>query len=521
MLQVAIYCRLSDEDKGKQSIYDDSESIQNQKSMLLSYATEKGWGVYKIYCDEDYSGADRKRPEFNQLLEDAGNRKFQIVLCKTQSRFSRDMEIVEKYIHNLFLEWNIRFISLIDNADTEVKGNKKARQINGLINEWFLEDLSDNIRATLRHKKEKGEFTGAFAPYGYKKSPKNKSVLIIDYPAAEVVKEVFDRFANGESYAKIAALLNARGVPNPLHYKWENGFKLHSPSQSAMCHLWSRDTIRKMVRNEVYTGKLIQGMAQNISYKNGKKKLIHKDSWIRVENTHEAIITQEIWGKVEDKLKSRTRSQKNDGEIHVFSQKVFCGECGNSFHKNITNGYAYLRCKTINMDKNFCHNNRRIRFDVLTEIVLAELNKLISQYKNDEYLKINIRLQNNTENSLNALFNEKQNLLLKIERKENYFKELYEDKLNGIISSDEFLTFKNSFGNDISGFKNRISYLDEKIKANEQRQNNEDFISSLIKKYDKIDVLTRPIIDEFIDKINIGPIDSLTDKRKIEIIWNI
>lgn len=153
-MKVAIYCRLSEEDKNKLQITDDSESIRNQKTILLNYMMEKGWELYDIYSDDDYTGADRNRPEFNRLLRDAENRKFDIVLCKTQSRFTRELELVEKYLHGLFPLWGIRFVSIVDNADTDNKGNKKARQINGLINEWYLEDLSENIKKVFDTKRQ-------------------------------------------------------------------------------------------------------------------------------------------------------------------------------------------------------------------------------------------------------------------------------------------------------------------------------------------------------------------------------
>lgn len=192
-----IYVRLSDEDRDKRCAIDESESIQNQKSMLINYCIEQGWKIHNIYCDEDYSGADRNRPAFNQMLKDCEEGKVDIVLCKTQSRFSRDMEMIEKYIHGKFLEWNVRFVSIIDHADTNVAGNKKARQINGLINEWYLEDLSDNIRRTLHHKKIKGEYCCPYAPYGYKLNPEDKHKFIIDPPAAEVVKSIFEMYKQG------------------------------------------------------------------------------------------------------------------------------------------------------------------------------------------------------------------------------------------------------------------------------------------------------------------------------------
>ena len=173
-MKTAIYCRLSEEDRNKIRKSDDSISIQNQKSMLIQYAIDQGWEIYDIYSDDDYTGSDRNRPQFNRLLADAQARKFDIVLCKTQSRFTRELELVEKYIHGLFPVWGIRFVSIVDNADTENKGNKKSRQINGLVNEWYLEDMSDNIRSVLTSRRENGFHIGAFAPYGYKKDPNVK-----------------------------------------------------------------------------------------------------------------------------------------------------------------------------------------------------------------------------------------------------------------------------------------------------------------------------------------------------------
>jgi DNA invertase Pin-like site-specific DNA recombinase len=132
--RVDIYTRLSDEDRNKLYKTDDSESIQNQKTMLVNYCVMKGWDIHRIYCDDDYGGCDRNRPEFNRMIDDCRNRLVDIVLCKSQSRFSRDMEIVERYIHEKFTEWGVRFVGIVDNADTNVVGNKKARQINGLVN---------------------------------------------------------------------------------------------------------------------------------------------------------------------------------------------------------------------------------------------------------------------------------------------------------------------------------------------------------------------------------------------------
>ena len=292
--RVAIYCRLSEEDRNKQSETDDSNSIQNQKSMLLQYSLEHGWEVYNIYSDDDYTGSDRRRPEFNRLLEDAKNRKFDIVLCKTQSRFTRELELVEKYIHGLFPIWGIRFISIVDNADTANKGNKKSRQINGLVNEWYLEDMSENIKSVLTDRRKNGHHIGAFALYGYKKDPDVKGHLIIDEEAAEVVREVFTLFSQGYGKTAIARMLNDRGIPNPTEYKRLHGLRYKQP-KTKNSTLWKYFAISDMLVNEIYIGNMVQGKYGSVSYKTKQNKPRPKDEWYRVEGTHEPIIDRELY----------------------------------------------------------------------------------------------------------------------------------------------------------------------------------------------------------------------------------
>lgn len=224
-----LYLRLSDEDQNKLNPDELSESIKNQELMLKDFAAKKGWKITGIYSDEDYSGIDANRPEFNKMLKECEKGKADIVLCKTQSRFTRDMELVEKYLHNKFKEWNVRFVSIIDNADTFNEENKKARQINGLVNEWFLDDTSTNIRKTFKIKREKGQFTGSFAPYGYQKDPENKNHLVIDPIAALTIKKIYDEYLKGYGLNKIANNLNKDNILSPLEYKIMNGSKLQIP----------------------------------------------------------------------------------------------------------------------------------------------------------------------------------------------------------------------------------------------------------------------------------------------------
>ena len=333
-MKAALYCRLSEEDRDKRA-GEDSASIQNQKAMLTDYAASQGWDIYGIYSDDDYAGADRNRPEFKRLIEDARRRKFDIVLCKTQSRFTRELEIVEKYIHGLFPLWGIRFVSIVDGADTDIGGNKKSRQINGLINEWYLEDMSENIKSVLTAKRKRGEHIGAFALYGYMKNPDEKGGLIIDEEAAQVVREVFRLFCEGVGKAAIAETLNSRGIPNPTEYKRLHGLNYRQCKNSGR---WTYSAVSNMLKNEMYIGNMVQGRCASASYKTKANRAQPKESWYIVQNTHEPIIGLDMWDRVQAMLKQNSRPYAG-GEIGPFAGKAYCMYCSAKSH-----GRHYLKC---------------------------------------------------------------------------------------------------------------------------------------------------------------------------------
>ena len=530
MKNIAIYCRLSDEDANKKSIADESESIQNQKSMLISYAMDRGWSVYNIYCDEDYSGADRNRPEFNKMLADCENGKIDIVLCKTQSRFSRDMEIIEKYIHGKFIEWGIRFIGIVDNADTEIQGNKKARQINGLINEWYLEDLSENIKRTVRHKKEKGEYTGSHAPFGYIKDPDDKHKFIIDAVAAEVVKTIFNLYKNGIGYIKIAQYLNDRNILTPHNYKLQNGVNVGTRKNLLLTDKWHPDTIRYMLKDEVYIGNLAQGKRRNISYKSNKTQLVPKDKWIVVKNTHEPIIDMETWNTLQERFHSVNRPQKHNGKIQIFSQKVFCGECGRVFRKKRTankNGqnFDYLVCKGRSNGDYSCSNIKAIPYNELENIVIDKINSLLDKYYNQKIFSDEIELNDSSKNQtslkIDALNKENKEAAALIAQKQKYFKTLYEDKIKGLISEEQFIELNSTFTGDITKLEKRIDVLNKEISQytfKQTKQDNKDFI---FQKYKHIEKLDKNILDEFIENIKIGCVETGSKSRKVLIKWTV
>ena len=519
-----IYVRLSDEDRDKRCKQDESESIQNQKSMLINYCIEQGWQIHNILCDEDYSGADRDRPAFNQMLRDCEEGKVDIVLCKTQSRFSRDMEIVEKYIHGKFLEWNVRFVSIVDHADTSVEGNKKARQINGLINEWYLEDLSDNIRRTLKHKKLKGEYCCPYAPYGYKLNPDDKHKIIIDPPAAEVVRSIFEMYKQGMGYMRIAKTLNEKQIPPPAVYKEMQGLNYRNPNaENAASRQWRDSSIYYILRQEVYTGAVVQGKSKNLSYKNKKRVKLPKSEWIIVPDMHEPIIDEDLWNTVQNLLKSRQGNDKqfktDSNEINPLRGIAHCRECGSGMwrmsYQSGENRYKYYRCRTVKNSEGICDNINSIRQIDLEDLILKELQKLSDTY----FDETQISLHQKQSNRISAIEEEKKQLEKKIAKIQNNSVQLYKDKLSGLINDSQFKILNDNFNSEVNQHNKRLELIEKEIERLSGEKQTSLSREAILSKYKNTEKLTFELVHELIEGVYVGKINPETKEREIEIHW--
>ncbi|WP_440977770.1 recombinase family protein [Sedimentibacter sp. LTW-03] len=517
VLRVAIYCRLSEEDRDKKKDTDDSDSIQNQKSILIKYALDQGWEVYKIYSDDDYTGADRNRPDWNELLKDAESRKFDIVLCKTQARFTRELELVEKYIHGLFPIWGIRFVSVVDNADTANKGNKKSRQINGLVNEWYLEDLSENIKSVLEDRRKEGYHIGSFALYGYKKDPDQEGHLIIDEEAAEVVREVFALFSQGYGKTKIARMLNERGIPNPTEYKRQKGLR-YKQAISRNSTLWKYYSISDMLVNEMYIGNMVQGKYGSVSYKTKKNKPRPKELWYRVEGTHEAIIDSDLWDRVQELIKQKTKPFKI-GKIGIFAKKAKCMHCGYTLRSVKNHGYYYLQCQNKYVSEDSCIGSF-IPVKKLEKLVLDELHKLINEYLDKDEVERKIELNNNFNNQKVKL--EKSITLFekKIEEYSSGIQNLYLDKVKGIITEKQFVEFSRNFTDEKEKYEGFVTEHIKQISDINEKMHTGDNRLQIVEQYMNIEKLDRETVEKLIDYILIGKRDEQTKEVPIEIHWN-
>ncbi len=524
LLRVGIYLRLSDEDKNKQNMLDDSESIKNQRNLLMGEIQKRSeFLLVDEYCDEDLSGAGTYRPEFERLIKDCENGKIDVILCKSQSRFSRDMEIIEKYLHNKFIEWGVRFISFSDNADTDNKGNKKSRQINGLVNEWYLEDVSNNIRSAFKTKMEHGEFISPFASFGYEISNVDNNKLVVDPIAAEIVKEIFNLYLIGMGFTAIAKHLNNKKIPCPSLYKYRKGIKLNIISNRPREDIkWTTNAIKTILNNEVYLGHLIQGKRTTISYKNHKIKHKDKKEWIKIKNTHEAIIDEDTFNRVQVAMKERTKPTKKTGLVHIFSGKIFCLECNHYMRKKNSSKHEYLQCSNNRDGYNDCINKHAIRYDELENVILNEINKKISKYYNEEKLKDMDKQHKNNRftdkiKALNKQREETYNRILKISE---YLKNIYEDKVNGIITVEQFKDLMESYNKSKKKYKDQLKSIESEISYYMLKDDMKKYNKKNFSKYKKFNNLNKVIVDEFIDKIYIGKINKEISSRNIKIKWN-
>ena len=447
------------------------------------------------------------------MIQAARQKKFQIILCKSQSRFTRDMELVEKYIHGLFPIWGIRFIAVADNADTEVKGNKKARQINGLVNEWYLEDLSENVRMVFDWKRREGKYIGGFPIYGYQKDPADKNHIIPDPEAAEVVRQIYRWSLEGHGRQSIARLLNQQGISNPTRYKAERGWSCNHPMKNDF-GLWNKVTVGRILTNEMYTGVMVQGRRKKVSYKSKVIIETPKDQWYRVEGTHEAIIDRATFEAVQQGLRLRAKTD-GSGEAHLLSGLVKCADCGATMSKCSNGKRSYLRCKLYaDSGKLKLCTRHSVRLDQLIELVSDRI-----RYYVQTYYELNAEdIQPQKDIRREALEQERKSVAAQLEKHSQALKTLYLDKVAGIIDGGQFVELNQSFLDEKSRLEQRLAKIKEELAQRKDDQKQTDLLER-VRELLKLETVPRELVAGLIDRIEIGERDSDTGRQEVKLSW--
>ena len=391
-------------------------------------------------------------------------------------------------------------------------------------NEMYVKDISSKIRRTLAYKREQGQFIGSFAPYGYKIDSEDKHHLIIDGETAPVVRLIFNMYVSGKGYRRIVQQLNDEGIVSPSEYKRQKGSRYVNcnADSSNSRGLWTQSTISRILSNEMYTGTLVQGKSHHISYKNKKRKKVEQADWVRIPNAHEPIIDMETWSRTQERLQSHARVGKRSQELSPLSGKVRCAVCGRPMKRNVyynkakTIKYYGLQCATYKTGAMNCPNKSSISGLVLEKHILDELNTIVERYcQADEIQLADIHGQ-----QVKQLEAELAKLKERHSFAEKRLVAMYKDKLDGVISDEEYLLFRKSLSEEEQDILKRIDEVNEQIRDCRGRMKNAESRKTLIEKYTHFDTLDRAVADEFIDYIEIGTTDENGD-REIHIYWKL
>lgn len=367
--KVAGYVRLSKEDK----IKDESNSITNQKEIITSYIKKnEDLELIDFYIDDGYSGTTFDRPDYKRMFNDLVSGKVNTVIVKDLSRFGRNHVESDNYIENILPGYNVRFISIIDDIDSLNKNNSTDSvliPLKNLMNDQYAKDISVKVRSTLKMKQLNGEFIGVTAPYGYLKNPKDKHKFIIDKEASYIVKKIFNMALLGKSRKEIAEHLNNKNVLTPSLYKLSK--ENTNNEELIRSKKWNAEIVNRILRNETYTGTLIQNIKTKPNYRTDKLIDVNKDEWIITKNHHEPIINKDKFDEVQQILNRKIKVNKND-DIDLFSGYLKCSHCGSNLTIKKIKNQIYYYCGSYIKDKSclkYSINKKNLEQKVKDEIM--------------------------------------------------------------------------------------------------------------------------------------------------------
>lgn len=349
----ALYCRLSRDD----DYHGDSSSIKNQKEMLAEYAIVNRFENHAFYVDDGYSGTSFERPDFVRLINDIEKGKVSTVITKDLSRLGRDYLKTGLYIESYFPNHNVRFIAINDQVDSNKESNDFT-PFKNIINEWYAKDISKKIKSAYHTKALKGEFTGPYAPYGYKKDPDNKYRLILDDETAVIVKRIFEYALDGVTPFRIASTLKKEGILKPRAKMMKDLGKYVSEKFVKYPYDWSYQTIFTILKNREYLGHIICNKNASKSYKDRSLIKLPKDEWIEVKNMHEPIINEKVFDEVQKIISVKKKKLKDEDSPQIFIGLLRCPDCGKTLSFKRTKdrkSYGHFACTTFRtFGKSYC-----------------------------------------------------------------------------------------------------------------------------------------------------------------------
>lgn len=510
--KVAIYLRLSKEDDDlscSSGAKSESNSISNQRKLIYDFMkSHPELELYDEYKDDGKSGSNFDRAEFQRMMKDLEAGKVNCVIVKDQSRFGRDYIDVGKYKEKIFPKLGVRFITINEGYDSlsATSSDDLAFTINSFVYDFYIRDISTKIRTNLTAKKQNGEYAGAFVAYGYVKDSDDKSKLVVDPFAANIVRDIFRWKIEGLSPQNIAVRLNELGIPSPAEYKRLSGSNYKTSFQTSSKAVWSHVSVRRILKNEIYLGVMIQGKRTTPNYKTKTVVTKAESEWLRVEGTHEAIISVRDFELVQELLKDDTHCRAGDVTVPVYAGRIYCGDCGaTAVRKTVSYAgkrYVYYVCNANKHDKTVC-SRHSIREDVLDQVIyqtvrhqidlLLDVDKALRQFENLSWEKHKLK-------QLDASIEIQEEVV----RKNNTLRlGIYEDLRAGLLDRSEYESLKKELAERIDEATAAIEKLNKEKREILDGVSKQQSWVEQFRQYENVTELTRPMVIHLIERINI------------------
>ena len=515
----ALYARLSQED----ALDGESNSIANQKKILLKYATDNSFPNPTFFIDDGVSGVTFDRPGWNEMIRLAEAGKVRTVIVKDMSRMGRDYLKVGYYTESFFAERDIRYIAINDGVDSD-KGDNDFTPFRNLFNDFYARDTSKKIRAVMRAKGNAGEHLCTNPPYGYQKDPMDKKKWIVDEEAAEIVKRIFNLCIAGKGPMQIAKLLTAQHVLTvKAHYAQRDGKPLpEKPYQ------WSPKSVAGILERPEYTGCTVNFKTYSKSHK--LKKRLHNapENQRFFPNTQPAIIDEQVFARVQELRENKRRPAKQAERQGLFSGLLYCADCGSKLYfatgKNMTPQQDCYRCSRYKSNTGDC-TMHFIREETLKLFVLQRIFDVTALFFDDamafEEAARKQRFQE-AEKDAKKRRREIAHAEKRIAELDRIFKRIYEDDISGAISHERFLKLSADYEAEQKELTEQVKVWREAVEIFEQDQADFASFAAIVRKYVGIRELTPTIVNEFVKKIIVHAPDKSSGHRrqKIELVWN-
>lgn len=532
----ALYERLSRDDE----LTGESNSISNQKEYLEKYAKENGLGQIRHYTDDGFSGVNFERPGVQQMLDDVNNGIIGTVICKDLSRFGRNHVMVDFYREIVFPEKKVRFIAISNNYDSAMKkaGEFDFLPFINIMNEWYAQDTSNKIRAVFKSRMQDGKRCSGSIPFGYYREPGDKQTLHVDHEAAKVVKRVFEMVAGGMGVTEVANTLTAEKVLIPAAYN-----ERYHP-EDCRCHsyheptTWNATAVGYILKHREYMGDTVLRKTTNDNFKNKKARRPTTEEEIIIhENTHEPIVSRELWELANEVRESKGRHRKlsNGAYTHRLSGLVYCADCGNRMIyrspevQNRPDGKTYdadnaFTCRKYRDKYNPCGNLHFIKVSTLEKLILVAIQKVSRHVLEDEEMFIAEMNVLNEQNMVEQLAEAKEEITKLKNRNDELdvlIKKLYEGNATGRIPDRQFDRLMKDYVSEQASVEEKIREYTAVIEDNSTEKIRADRFIKLVKKHTDISELTDRMLYEFIDRVEVhAPVGTRSNRTmKVDIYF--